>query len=784
MSYLSLLIVSFISIVISLFIYKLKAWKCRLLTVWIIIALCGVLLLNIFWACCYYFTGEGITWAVIYTLTSSLTGVGVKSYILPGVCAIVIVVFTLWLSTKVISTNSPFFRQNKLYTILAVVFSFGALATSPVWLQYRKTVVPEVSDSGKDFYNYYIPPISVINNPKYNLVYIYAESLERTYFDDTHFPGLTADLGAIKHSGLDFSQTQQYAGMDFTIAGIVASQCGLPLFTPSGFGNNTDVTSDFFSEKICLGDILKNSGYENYFYQGANIRFANKDQFFHAHGIDHAFGLEQSKYKDDLTYQNEWGLYDNLVLQQVWDKFKTLSEAGKRFSIFTLTLDTHPPHGYIPDECKGSSYIMAGEAVPSLGAVACSQREIAKLIDRIKRSPWAKNTIVVVSSDHLAMNNTSVAIDYLKKYERHGLFFILKDGLTAGINNQPRSTMDNGATVLELLGGGNNLGLGRSTLSRTSLTKRFRNIGSKIIAWSPHVQKLWGTPLAMQDYVVDTQKETLSFDAKVYPIPLLVGFIKGKPSLLTDRRGQAPLRFKLANLSPEKHFIWVDRCFQMGNVWAKERDEIVLSPQWCKAEGTLSGNVAIEKLPLSTWNGTVQAEIPTPQSHSEKYVTSILNQLRQMNAHIRYPSDAILFYLEGVPDGVDSVTGIGARESWGRWSDAVQAPAVTVTYRDELPCDFWMNIDAKAYGKNVNEPIAIRVGDRTQYLRLGKESAMHRLHFSQVSGKTVMITPPYPELSREGNTIASPTDAPDRKIGVGLVSLKIDTIGECRESSK
>lgn len=137
-----------------------------------------------------------------------------------------------------------------------------------------------------------------------------------------------------------------------------------------------------------------------------------------------------------------------------------------------------------------------------------------------------------------------------------------------------------------------------------------------------------------------------------------------------------------------------------------------------------------------------------------------------------------------MPDGVDSVTGIGARESWGRWSDAVQAPAVTVTYRDELPCDFWMNIDAKAYGKNVNEPITIRVGDRTQYLRLGKESAMHRLHFSQVSGKTVMITPPYPELSREGNTIASPTDAPDRKIGVGLVSLKIDTIGECRESTK
>lgn len=775
MSYLSLLIISFISIVISLFIYKLKAWKCGLLTSWIIIALCGVLLLNVFWACCYYFTGEGITWAVIYTLTSSLTGAGVESYILPGVCAIVIMVFTLWLSTKIISTNSPFFQQNKLYTILAVVFSFAALAASPVWLQYRKTIAPEVSDSGKDFYNYYIPPMSVINNPKYNLVYIYAESLERTYFDDAHFPGLTSDLGAIKHSGLDFSQTQQYAGMDFTIAGIVASQCGLPLFTPSGFGNNTDVTSDFFSGKICLGDILKNSGYENYFYQGANLRFANKDQFFRTHGIDYAYGLEESKYKDDLTYQNEWGLYDNLVLQDVWEKFKTLSERGKRFSIFTLTLDTHPPHGYIPDECKDSPYVMEGKSVPSLSAVLCSQREISQLIEKIRHSPWAKNTIIVVSSDHLAMSNTSVAIDYLRKYDRRESFFVLKEGIPAEQVNKPRNTMDNGATTLELLGGGNNLGLGRSTLSRTSLTERFPDFEHKILAWSPHVQQAWGTPLEMKNYSVDIRKNTLSFDAKIYPIPLLVGFEEGKPSLLTDRRGDAPLRFKLANLAPENYFIWIDRCFQMGNVWAGHRPDIVLSTDWCKAEGTLSSEVAITKIISPMWESSVQTDMTRFTPVTQEQTVTVLGKLRRRGSNIRYPSDAILFYLDGLPDGMEALSGMGGRESWGRWSDATLEPSVTMTYQHELPKDFWLSVVAKAYGKNVQQPVAIRVGEETHFLRFSDESAQYRVHFTAASGKTVVITPPYPELTREGNIIAAPIDAPMRKIGVGLVSLKIES---------
>lgn len=776
MIYFLLLIISFVFIISAVLIYKFSSFQFKITNVWIPIATFIVLFSNVFWLGCYHFTGVGINWSVIYTLTSSLIGAGVRSLIFPALATCVVFIIVLWAEIKFLSSKITKKRCQKRFTLLSLVFSFLAIIFSPVWLQYNATMMPIKGDSGKDFYKYYIPPVSKIEHPEYNLVYIYAESLERSYFDNKHFPDLTPSLGAIMRSGLDFSGTEQYAGMDFTIGGIVASQCGLPLFVPSGFGGNTDVTSDFFSGKLCLGDILKNSGYENYFFQGADLRFANKNQFFRTHSIEHAFGLAESIYKDDLSYQNEWGLFDNIVLQQAWDKFKELSSAGKRFSIFTLTLDTHPPQGYLPEECKNNTYNIEGKDVAALSAVLCSQREIAQFIGKIKNSPWGNNTIVVVSSDHLAMQNTATAIDYLNKYSRKNLFFVLKEGIPASIKSQPRNTMDNGATVLELLGGGNNLGLGRSSLSRKSLTARFPDFGRKIISWSPHIKKLWGTPDHINTYEVNTVDKSFIANGKVYPLPLLIGVTSKYVSFITDRRGQAPLRFKLANSKPDDYFIWIDRCFQIGNIWAQDQNDIVLSTDWCKAEGRLSGKVDITKIPLKKWKNTFEPMASGAEKLAGNKLVVLQNKLRIMNDRIRYPGERILFYLEGMPKGVKSITGMGKPENWGRWSDAMLEPKITITFENSLPSEFYLEVVAKAYDKNINQPVSISIGGQTSSIYPLEKSKMFRVYFSRVKGNTIEITPPYPQLSREGNYIAAPTDAPMRKIGVGLVSLHIKPV--------
>jgi phosphoglycerol transferase len=83
--------------------------------------------------------------------------------------------------------------------------------------------------------------------------------------------------------------------------------------------------------------------------------------------------------------------------------------------------------------------------------VACSQEHIAALVEKIKASPYFKNTVIVVSSDHLAMKNS--AWDALNKQDRTNLFFVLRgDQPQQEVIATKRNSMDNGATVLDILG--------------------------------------------------------------------------------------------------------------------------------------------------------------------------------------------------------------------------------------------------------------------------------------------------------------------------------------------
>ena len=153
------------------------------------------------------------------------------------------------------------------YSLAALLLALASVDASPAFHQISELVKSQSREGDPDFAAYYKEPSKQIDNPQLNLVYIYGESLERTYFDNDAFPNLTPELGRIKDEAIDFSNTMQLPGTDYTIAGMVASQCGIPLFAPFE-GNASASVSSFFPQNICLGDILKNSGYENYFVQG------------------------------------------------------------------------------------------------------------------------------------------------------------------------------------------------------------------------------------------------------------------------------------------------------------------------------------------------------------------------------------------------------------------------------------------------------------------------------------------------------------------------------------
>lgn len=258
-----------LSVALFLASVLIYAWKAGRNTWWFAATLTVLglfVILNITLYASDYFTGDGINDAVLYTLTNSLTGAGVGKYILPGI-GIALALVAVFGALGWVLRRRRHHPHHVGYSLLALLLALGSVDASPAFRQITELVKSQMRDGDPDFAVYYKEPAKTIPNPKLNLVYIYGESLERTYFDNDAFPNLTPELGALKNEGLDFSHTMQLPGTDYTIAGMVASQCGIPLFAPFE-GNASASVSSFFPQNICLGDILKNSGYQNYFVQG------------------------------------------------------------------------------------------------------------------------------------------------------------------------------------------------------------------------------------------------------------------------------------------------------------------------------------------------------------------------------------------------------------------------------------------------------------------------------------------------------------------------------------
>ncbi|EEH7267344.1 phosphatidylglycerol--membrane-oligosaccharide glycerophosphotransferase [Salmonella enterica subsp. enterica] len=779
-----------LSVALFLASVLIYAWKAGRNTWWFAATLTVLglfVILNITLYASDYFTGDGINDAVLYTLTNSLTGAGVGKYILPGI-GIALALVAVFGALGWVLRRRRHHPHHVGYSLLALLLALGSVDASPAFRQITELVKSQMRDGDPDFAVYYKEPAKTIPNPKLNLVYIYGESLERTYFDNDAFPNLTPELGALKNEGLDFSHTMQLPGTDYTIAGMVASQCGIPLFAPFE-GNASASVSSFFPQNICLGDILKNSGYQNYFVQGANLRFAGKDVFIlknsgyqnyfvqganlrfagkdvflKSHGFDHLYGAEELKtVVADPSYRNDWGFYDDTVLDEAWKKFEALSRSGQRFSLFTLTVDTHHPDGFISRTCNRKRYDYDGKPNQSFSAVSCSQENIAEFINKIKASPWFKDTVIVVSSDHLAMNNT--AWKYLNKQDRNNLFFILRgDKPQQETLAVKRNTMDNGATVLDILGGDNFIGLGRSSLSGQSLSEVFLNVKEKVLAMKPDIIRLWNFPKEIKDFTVDRDKNMIAFSGSHFRLPLLLRVSDKRVEPLPESEYSAPLRFQLADFAPRDNFVWIDRCYKMAQLWAPA---LALSTDWCVSQGQLGGQQTVQHVDKAQWQG--KTAFKDTMIDMERYKGNV-DTLKIVDNDIRYKADSFIFNVAGAPEEVKQFSGISRPESWGRWSNAQLGDEVKIEYKAPLPKKFDLVITAKAFGDNANRPIPVRVGNEEQTLVLGHDVSTITLHFNNpTDANTLVIAPPAPVSTNEGNILGhSP-----RKLGIGMVEIKV-----------
>jgi phosphoglycerol transferase len=133
-------------------------------------------------------------------------------------------------------------------------------------------------------------------------------------------------------------------------------------------------------------------------------------------------------------------------------------------------------------------------------------------------------------------------------------------------------------------------------------------------------------------------------------------------------------------------------------------------------------------------------------------------------------AQGIDFTKPGFPSFVREASGVSGAEPWGRWTDANVAPTARFRLDKALPKSFTLELRATGLGPNAFAPVKVRAGSVERTVVLGDPPQdAYRLQFEGVAGDTIEIVPPQPILPRE----ASPGNPDPRKLGVGLVSIRI-----------
>ena len=373
-----------------------------------------------------YFTGAGINETIIATLNLGLGEAGFEEYLL--------LIFGAFFAFVTLFAAAFFYHRHlssvvaakpqKIKAFLHNGFLILAFLTHPALNNFKNLFLTMTMEQANDFYEYYkVPNNSSSSVYKKNIIFLYAESLERTYFDENIFPNLMPNLRKLiqDESGIEFTNIVQTSGTDYTIAGTVSTQCGIPLFTTSG-GNSMEGIDKFYPKAVCIGDVLKKEGYYLSMMQGSSVKFSGIDKFYKTHGFDSVIGREELlKEVKNKRYVNGWGLYDDTLLDIAYKKFENLSSSKERFALFSHTLDTHHPNGHLSNSCSKDLYMDGSNEI--LNSVKCADILISEFIKKVKNSKYAEDTIIVVTSDHLAMKNT--ASDKLNKSQNRKNLFVV-----------------------------------------------------------------------------------------------------------------------------------------------------------------------------------------------------------------------------------------------------------------------------------------------------------------------------------------------------------------------
>lgn len=553
--------------------------------------------------------GEGVNDSVFYHLLNPIEGAGFKEFKIEIFIVIIILlaIITIFLSLRKINFSKKYQFLSISFFVVLLFFNPGLNKT----VQYVKYSFFQEFRKPSDYLNF-----EATVGKQRNLFFIYLESLENTYSDESVFPGLTPNINKYKKEGLDFSSIEMPTGSEWTIAGMVASQCGMPLVTSTGSGNSMGQTQKFLPKATCLGDVLKKHGYINYYYGGADTKFAGKKNFYIDHGFHEVSGLNELKEREEVSARSAWGIYDDELFEIVKNDYKKLDK-NQKYAWFILNLDTHHPFGHVSPSCENVKY--GDGSVKILNAVHCTDFLLNNFIKSIRESD--PEAIIVIASDHLAMPNDAKEI--LLKQKRKNLFLILNNRLPAEDIKKSASTYDIAPTVLSLMGFENEgMGWGRNLMKNNSLLNDF----SDVKKFNDYVKSFHNFNKGFHGYhqsfkLLKKSNGHFELNGEIIKEPFAIKIDKKnniEDIFFPGEDGFEGYLKRVIDFNKEKSIIFVDECKKINSHADEKGDCYLISKhKWNYDKGGVfsEGVVINDQLEIKSWD-----EFEKVESNIYKYI--------------------------------------------------------------------------------------------------------------------------------------------------------------------
>ena len=248
----------------------------------------------------------------------------------------------------------------------------------------------------------FVPDLRLPNTP--DIIMIYLEGLERAFADEAAYDAGYTPLTALKATGIDLQAVREVAGTGWSIAGIVASQCGLPSVPNRYFNSNTAMQgTSYLAHHRCLTDILADHGYRNIFVTGGPNDFARQGDFLATHSyhdiIDLPFLETAYGAHDRAKAFTGWVMDDQMVFDAAITRYDAAIHDAAPFFMAVQTFGPHGIQALLSRNCTPDGVAVLGTDLAA--SAACLVENAMRFHDHVRDQRGDRPTLIVILSDHL-----------------------------------------------------------------------------------------------------------------------------------------------------------------------------------------------------------------------------------------------------------------------------------------------------------------------------------------------------------------------------------------------